>query len=313
MKRNKVLDGLFGLCVGDALGVPVEFTSRSRLKENPVTDMIGWGTHNQPPGTWSDDSSLAFCLAESLCNGFDLHDIADKFCKWLYEAYWTPHGVVFDVGNATQHAISRLKKGVNPVEAGGKDESSNGNGSLMRILPLAYYLEKSSKLQQFEITHQVSCLTHGHIRSQIACGMYIQLAINILNGHTPKLAYEIMKDVVLEYYSKQPYTAELKNFARILESDISQLPEHSIKSSGYVVDTLEASMWALLNNNSYKDTVLAAVNLGGDTDTTGAVAGGLAGLYYGYDNIPGSWINMIARKDDIIELANKLDDKIYGV
>jgi len=313
MKRNKVLDGLFGLCVGDALGVPVEFTPRSMLKENPVTDMIGWGTHHQPPGTWSDDSSLAFCLAESLCNGLDLHDIADKFCKWLYEAYWTPHGVVFDVGNATQNAIFRLKKGVNPVEAGGKGESSNGNGSLMRILPLAYYLEKSSKHDQFDITHQVSCLTHGHIRSQMACGMYIQLAINILNGHTPKLAYEIMKDVVMEYYSKQPYTAELKNFARILESDISQLPEKSIKSSGYVVDTLEASMWALLNNNSYKDTVLAAVNLGGDTDTTGTVAGGLAGLYYGYDNIPVNWINTIARKDDINELANKLDDKIYGV
>jgi ADP-ribosylglycohydrolase len=144
----------------------------------------------------------------------------------------------------------------------------------------------------------------------MACGMYIQLAINILNGHTPKLAYEIMKDVVMEYYSKQSYAAELKNFARILESDISQLPEKSIKSSGYVVDTLEASMWALLNNNSYKDTVLAAVNLGGDTDTTGTVAGGLAGLYYGYDNIPVNWINTIARKDDINELANKLDDSI---
>ena len=313
MKRNKVLDGLFGLCVGDALGVPVEFIPRSKLKEKPVTDMIGYGTHNQPPGTWSDDSSLTFCLAESLCQGFNLQDIADKFCKWLYEGYWTPYGVVFDVGNTTQYAISRLKEGVNPVEAGGKDEFSNGNGSLMRILPLAFYLEKSDIEQQFAITHQVSCLTHGHIRSQMACGIYVQLAINILKGNTPKLAYKNMRDIVLKYYSKQPYSIELHHFDRILESDISELPEESIKSTGYVVDTLEASIWCFLNNNSYADTVLTAVNLGGDTDTTAAVAGGLAGIYYGYESIPKNWINKIARKQDIIELAKRLNEKIYGL
>ena len=143
--------------------------------------------------------------------------------------------------------------------------------------------------------------------------MYILLAVNILNGNTPKLAYKNMKDVILEYYSKEPYTTELHNFTRILESDISELSEESVKSSGYVVDTLEASLWCFLNNNSYTDTVLTAVNLGGDTDTTGAVAGGLAGIYYGYENIPGNWISKIARRQDIIELAEKLNKRIYGV
>jgi len=311
MKRNKVLGGLLGLCIGDALGLPVEFNPRSALKATPVTDMIGYGTHNQPPGTWSDDSSLTFCLAESLCNGFNLRDIAAKFVKWLYEGYWTPHGKVFDVGNTTRIAIARLKEGVNPLEAGLADEFSNGNGSLMRILPLAFYLEKSDIEQQFEITHQVSCLTHRHLRSQIACGIYIQVAINLLKGNTPTEAYESMKCTVSDYYSKWPYITELHHFNRIIESDISRLPEAAIKSSSYVVDTLEASLWCLLNSNSYADTVLTAVNLGGDTDTLGAVTGGLAGIYYGYDGLPQKWVTRLARAKDIMELGERLYSAIY--
>jgi ADP-ribosylglycohydrolase len=311
MKRNKVLGGLFGLCVGDALGVPVEFVSRNTLKKNPVKDMIAYGTHNQPIGTWSDDSSLAFCLAESLCEGFNLQDIADRFVKWLYEDYWTPHGKTFDVGNTTRIAISRLKEGVNPLEAGPNDEYSNGNGSLMRILPLAFYLEKKDRDRQFEITHQVSCLTHGHLRSQMACGIYIQFAINLLNGNTPKLAYNNMKEATLKYYSRDPYQKELGNFARILESDISELPEVSIKSSGYVIDTLEASLWSFLRSNTYMEAVLTAINLGGDTDTIGAVTGGIAGIYYDYKNIPKKWINNIVRKQDIMELGERLYEKFF--
>ena len=312
IKTNKVLDGLFGLCVGDALGVPVEFESRSTLQRNPVTDMIGHGTYDQPAGTWSDDSSLTFCLAESLCRGFDLCDISDKFCQWLYEAYWTPYGVVFDVGNTTQIAISRLKAVVKPVEAGGRDEHSNGNGSLMRILPLVFYLLNSDESQQFEITHQVSRLTHGHLRSQMACGIYIQLAISILAGNTPELAYKTMIDIVLKFYSKRPYIGELHHFKRILESDISKLPKDLISSTGYVIDTLEASLWCILKGNSYSETVLLAVNLGEDTDTTAAVAGGLAGLYYGYENIPKKWIEKIAKAQKIIELAEKLNMTIHN-
>jgi ADP-ribosyl-[dinitrogen reductase] hydrolase len=306
MQSNKVLGGLFGLCVGDALGVPVEFCSRKRLKEKPVTDMVGYGSHNQPPGTWSDDSSLAFCLAESLCHGFNLQDIADKFCKWLYEAYWTPHGNVFDVGVTTKNAIYRLKKGINPVEAGERIERSNGNGSLMRILPLAYYVENMDEDKKFEIIHQVSCLTHAHPRSQMACSIYIQMAINLLKGDTPKIAYEKMKNTIIDYYVNEPYKRALPHFSRILQEDISKYSETEIESSAYVIHTLEASTWCLLKCNSYEETVLTAVNLGGDTDTTGAVAGGLAGIYYGFENIPTHWINQIARKDDIMKLANRL-------
>ena len=165
MSQNKVLDGLFGLCVGDALGLPVQFLSREEVKRNPITDVIGYGQFNLPPGSWSDDSSLTFCLAESLCNGYNLQYITDRFTKWLYDGYWTPFGQSFDIGQSTRDSIIRIKSGFSPLDSGDKGEYNNGNGSLMRILPLAYYLEDFDIDKRFEIVHQVSAITHAHPRS----------------------------------------------------------------------------------------------------------------------------------------------------
>ncbi len=310
MKSNKILDGLFGLCIGDALGLPVQFLSREVVKRDPITDMIGYGQFNLPPGSWSDDSSLTFCLAESLCNGYNLQGIADRFTKWLYDGYWTPFGQSFDIGQSTRDSIIRLKSGFSPLDSGDKGEYNNGNGSLMRILPLAFYLQNTSFESRFEIVHQVSAITHAHPRSQIACGIYIQMCINLLKGDNPRISYVEMKRKISEYYKMEPYRSELKCFSRILTEDISRFNEHTIRSSGYVIDTLEASLWCLLNNDSYEDTVLKAVNLGKDTDTTGAVVGGLAGIYYGFDNIPKKWIDMIVKKDKIVDLSNRLNAEI---
>jgi ADP-ribosyl-[dinitrogen reductase] hydrolase len=136
VSKETIESALLGLAVGDALGVPVEFKSRHTLSAVPVTEMIGFGTHSQPPGTWSDDSALAFCLAESLCKGYDLNDLARRFVNWCEWGYWAARNAeVFDIGNATRLAIRRLDLGISPVEAGGREEHSNGNGSLMRILP----------------------------------------------------------------------------------------------------------------------------------------------------------------------------------
>ncbi|MBN1412292.1 MAG: ADP-ribosylglycohydrolase family protein [Spirochaetales bacterium] len=308
MSKNKILDGLFGLCVGDALGVPVEFKSREYLKGNPVKGMSGYGTHNQPPGTWSDDSSLAFCLADSLCNGYDLNDVADKSAAWYYNNLWTPYGEVFDIGNATRDAIERLKHDRDaPRDAGGRSEYSNGNGSLMRILPVAFMLKDKTIGQRVRMVSDVSSITHGHLRSVIACVIYIETALNILSGLDLKDACQKMKKPVIDFYSGEK---ELSHFSRILQNDISAYPENGIKSSGYVVHTLEASLWCLLTSRSYGETVLKAVNLGEDTDTTGAVAGGLAGLYYGMEGIPPEWVEPIARKDDIVELAERLSGAV---
>ncbi|MEB3884012.1 ADP-ribosylglycohydrolase family protein [Lyngbya sp. CCY1209] len=307
MKSSPVLSGLMGVCVGDALGVPVEFHSRSQCRLHPVKGMSGYGTYNQPPGTWSDDSSLTFCLAHSLCDGYDLNAIARSFCEWRYEAAWAPYGEVFDIGGTTRMAIHRLKRGVPPVEAGGTDDNSNGNGSLMRILPLVYYYRTLPFSELIGRVHDCSCLTHGHPRSQMACGIYISIAIGLLRGLDPKTAYIQGVEAVKPIYSKPPFEAELKTFERVFGGQIETLPEKAIASSGYVLHTLEASLWCLLTTDSYAEAVLKAVNLGGDTDTTGAVTGGLAGIYYGFEAIPSEWVEAIARRSVIVALAERLE------
>ena len=174
MNYNVIKSALFGLSVADALGVPVEFKSRAYLKSNPVTNMFGFGSHNQPIGTWSDDSSLAFCLADSLCNSYDLKDIAHKFLQWRNEEIWTPHGKIFDIGIATHEAINRIESGQSPSSCGGYEEKDNGNGSLMRIMPLVFHLQNETDLEKiFEITKAVSSITHAHFRSVLACFIYI--------------------------------------------------------------------------------------------------------------------------------------------
>ena len=302
---------LFGVAVGDALGVPVEFNSRKTIRESPVTDMIGFGTYNLPAGTWSDDSSLTFCLTEALTQEFDLNVIGQNFVKWYHDDFWTPRGNVFDIGIATRIAIARLAEGVQPDLAGGSDESSNGNGSLMRILPLLFYLNDKPIEERFNLTKQVSAITHGHIRSIIACFYYLEFARQILEGKAKFEIYRNLQSEITTFLTNISINPkEIALFDRLLKNDIDKLPEEKIYSSGYVLHTLEASIWCLLSTNSFEEAVLQAVNLGEDTDTTGAVTGGLAGLLYGLDSIPKKWLQKIARYDDISDLAERFANKI---
>jgi ADP-ribosylglycohydrolase len=313
LNRDFYKDVLFGVAIGDAVGVPVEFIPRPILKLTPVTDMIGYGTYKLPPGTFSDDSSLTFCLAEALTIYFDLNLIGQLFIKWLYANYWTATETVFDVGPTTCKSINRLVQGINPLLSGNYLLDSNGNGSLMRISPLVFYLLNKPINKRYEITKQVSSITHGHIHSIISCFYYLEFMKQLVEG---KDKFEIYKNLQLEitdylnFISINPY--EIAVFDRLFKKNIYELPEGEISSKGYVLDTLEASIWCLLTTDNYKDAILKAVNLGEDTDTTGAVTGGLAGLLYGYDIIPENWINTIARKNDINDLAERLKQKFIG-
>jgi ADP-ribosyl-[dinitrogen reductase] hydrolase len=302
---------LFGIAVGDALGVPVEYNSRETISKNPVTDMMGYGTYHLPPGTWSDDSSLAFCLAEALTQDFDLNVIGQNFVKWYEDNFWTPRGNVFDIGIATRQAIARLAEGKQPELAGGFGEADNGNGSLMRILPLLFYIHEKPLNERYEITKQVSSITHGHIRSVIACFYYLEFARQLFSGIDKFEAYTNLQTEITNYLiSLSIDPTEIALFDKLLKNDIHLLTADEIQSNGYVLHTLEASIWCILTTDHYKDAVLKAVNLGSDTDTTGAVTGGLAGLLYGFDSIPSNWIKQIARKDDIENLAERLNAKI---
>ena len=301
---------LFGVAVGDAIGVPVEFKSRAYLRDNPVSDVTGNGTHNVPAGTFSDDGSLTFCLAEALTLDFDLNNIGQNFVNWYKNNYWTARGDVFDIGNTTRQAIYRLESGIRPDLAGGFDEDSNGNGSLMRILPLVFYMLDMESHYRFEITKQISSITHAHIRSVIACYYYLEFAYRLFEKKDKFEIYEnLKKEITDDLLLFSDTSSEIDEFNRLLGGNIFELPEEKIQSSGYVVHTLEASIWCLLTTDNYKDAVLKAVNLGDDTDTTGAVTGGLAGLLYGADDIPKGWIDILARRDDIEDLAERMGKK----
>lgn len=339
-----IKSGIFGLVVADALGVPYEFKPREFCDEEPMTDMIGYGTYNQKPGTWSDDSSMALATVDGLINSFEIdcdeddcignfskiinyEDIMERFASWLFDAEYTPYGVVFDHGNTTYKAIANYKYyNCEPIQSGGKGEKDNGNGSLMRILPIAYFIYFLSQKYSFsqydmmESVHNLSCLTHAHKRSQMACGIYVLIAIELL-----KATYEENEDnLSLEeivangislakeyYYDNEYFKHQLSHFDRVFSNTIQSLPRNEIQSGGYVISTLEASIWCLLNNDSYKETALAAVNLGKDTDTTACVVGGLAGIYYGYDDIPSHWLEQIARFDYIDDMIGNFTDYLF--
>ena len=295
----KVKDGIIGFIVGDALGVPVEFYSRNELEEEPVVDMREYGTYGQPKGTWSDDSSMTIATMTSIINkkGIDYADIMDEFIKWMDNAEHTPHKEVFDIGSTTSRGLNRYKEGNSPLSSGGSSTHDNGNGSLMRVLPLAYI----SGID-YETIENVSALTHAHERSKIACVLYVEIAKSMLSNEGLSIDEHIENSnaKVMEYYEG---CEELEHFKRIFDNDFSE----GILSGGYVIDTIETVIYCLRNTSSYREAVLKAINFGGDTDTNGAICGGLAGIYYGYDSIPIDWIEEIIRFEDILELCEKYE------
>lgn len=317
MISNKVIDALLGVAIGDAVGVPYEFTSREEMQASPATEMIGHGTYNQPKGTWSDDSSLTFCLAESLTGGYDLKDMSERFIKWVDQAYWTAHDQVFDIGITTSIAISRLKR---IIDEGDLDElkkqkdygetRDNGNGSLMRIIPLLFHIKGKPINEQFDLVWEVSALTHRHIRAAMSCMIYLKLAEKLLEGENKIDAYTEMRSEIANFWDEIDFPEqERDHFQKLIQNDIRDTPIDDLKTGGYVIEVLESSIWFFLNKDSYKDTILSIINLGHDTDTSAAIAGGLAGLYYGQEAMPEEWVASIARLDDIVELAEKLNEK----
>lgn len=271
---SKLYDAILGLAIGDALGVPYEFKQRGSFI---CSDMVGYGTHNQPEGTWSDDTSMTIATLDSLKNNNGIivtEDICRRFNYWLLYGDYTVNGEVFDAGITT---CTALKKGRPAV-----GEWDNGNGSLMRILPLAFVDCTDDEIRA------VSAITHGHWISEEACVIYVHVAKRLLAG-------EPIASIIPTLEYKKPFD-RLKYINTL---DISQ-----IKSSGYVVDTLEAALWVVSHEGdwekSFRNDILTAVNLGKDTDTVAAVAGGMAGIIYGLEDVL-DWVEKLRNKEEIIE------------
>jgi ADP-ribosylglycohydrolase len=308
-KRDRILGGLWGSLVGDALGVPVEFINRETVQHYPVTDMRGYGTHDQPPGTWSDDGAMILCTVDSLLNHeFNLADLGDRFLRWMDNDLWTATGIVFDVGGTTSGALRRISNGIPAEQAGGQSEECNGNGSLMRIIPAVLRFADEPTAQFASRIEKISAITHGHARSRMACAFYGLVIRSLVQGWNLKAAL----DMARAEFSVYERAEEFKRFRHILEDDFTSLPQGEILSTGYVLHTLHASLWCLFTTSSFEECVLKAVNLGGDTDTTGCVAGGLAGVHYGMSAIPEKWIRSLPRHDEVETLFNQFAELILA-
>ena len=306
--REQLVGCVLGLVVGDAVGVPAEFKSRRQLDQAPVTDMTGFGTHRQPPGTWSDDSSLALATAESLLGGYDPRDMMRRFHAWLTSGYMTPHGAVFDVGVATQAAISRYAQGEPPEAWGGRGERDNGNGSLMRVAPLACAVHRLAVETIVARSVEVSALTHAHPRSTLCCAYLSLLLRGLLAGQDLRDAARAASADVRPYVP----AAEAPALARVLDGSALAAPREAVAGSGYVVHCLEASLWAAARGHDYREAVLLAVNLGDDTDTTAAVTGAICGAMYGTRGLPERWLAQLVRGDMVRSLAEQLAERVIS-
>ncbi len=305
---NNWLNGMMGLVLGDVLGMPVQFMSREKIRLRPIERVEGYGTYNMPPGTWSDDSSMAIATLVSLREqkGVDCSDIMERFVAWTTKGEYTPAGMAFDQGNTCMNAIGKYMITKDYQNCGKTGERANGNGALMRIMPMCLYAYEKVKSGEWtveeavEAVHQVSALTHNHLRSKMACGIYYFMICNILegNGSLSERLQKGVDDAVKFYHGDVTNYVELAHYGRLFHLDeFAEVPEEDIKSSGYVVDSLEAAVWCLITTDAFDKAILKAVNLGDDTDTVGAIAGGLAGLYYGYEKMPKEWLESVIRRE----------------
>lgn len=295
--------GLWGLLVGDAFGVPYEFHSPSALPARSALAMtpppgFARAHHGTPPGTWSDDGAQALALLASLvaCGGLDPDDLGRRLVAWYRRGDYAVDARVFDVGIQTRRALGALEAGVPALQAGPSGEYDNGNGSLMRVLPLALW-HRGDDAALVEDAHQQSRVTHGHARSQAACALTCLWARRLAGGADSEVAFADAAAALAALYQDRP------EFAAELSTQL--VVEGTPGGSGYVVDTVRSARWAL-RQGSYEDVVRAAVSLGNDTDTTACVAGGLAAVRDGMGAIPGEWLAALRGQEIVRPLAAAL-------
>ena len=300
---ERIRAAVYGHLVGDAIGVPYEFTQHIETVE-----LRGHGTHNQPPGTWSDDGALMLALLDSLLSaGFDPEDQGRRALAWADAKAYTPDGDgAFDIGGATSGALARLRAGTPAIDAGGTDERDQGNGSLMRILPIALVDPPDDDAELVERAHLASRVTHGHPNCLVACALYVLVARTLRDrpGGEPEVALAQSVDRLHAVYSGQPA------FASVLRELLAHRSNLRKPGGAWVLDSFWSAWEAFAAGTSYRDTIERAVRYGNDTDTTAAIAGGLAGLRWGLDErtggIPRQWLGALRGRDIVEELLGRL-------
>lgn len=289
---SQVKGMLVGLATGDAVGTTLEFQPRGSFE--PINDMVGGGPFNLKPGQWTDDTSMALCLAQSLIQQkcFSPSDQMQRYCNWYQHGYMSVTGDCFDIGMTVRGALKCFLADGNPY-AGSTDPRSAGNGSIMRLAPVVLAYHEHENL--FQYARDSSRTTHGTEEAVEACAVFAAILRNALQGKD--------KFAVITEHQEISCAAKIE----ALQTGEFLIKRRSqIRGTGYVVDSLEAALWCFYHTDSFREAILKAANLGDDADTTAAICGQVAGAYYGYDGIPPEWLEKLYWRQEIIEMAEEL-------
>jgi ADP-ribosyl-[dinitrogen reductase] hydrolase len=300
---NRYQGCLTGLATGDALGTTLEFKSPGTFK--PISDMLGGGPFHLQPGQWTDDTSMTLCLAESLveCQGFNPSDQMERYTRWYQVGYWSSTGACFDIGNTVAQALHRFARTSDPY-SGTSDPYSAGNGSLMRLAPVPMvYANQPEKLDEYASLS--SRTTHAAQTALDACRYYAALIAAALSGIDKATLLTVNFSLIPSLWERKPLHPEI---AEIAEGSFKRRQPPLIKGTGFVVRALEAALWAFYHSRDFRSGCLLAANLGDDADTTAAIYGQLAGAYYGLAGIPAEWLEQLALRDEILDLAERCYD-----
>ena len=296
---GRMRGSMLGLAVGDAVGAAVEFSPRGSF--DPVTDMIGGGPFGLQPGEWTDDTSMALCLATSLVEtgGFDAQDQMERYCRWREEGYLSSNGRCFDIGGTVSRALARFRE-TGEAMCGSTDPHTAGNGSLVRLAPIAlFYHPESDDVR--DRAAESSQTTHGAEECVESCRYFAdRLGVALAGSRKEKVLSPI------EGEDASWLDTRSEGLLSVVRGEYQAKSDEDIRGAGYVVDCLEAAMWCVHRGESYEETILLATNLGDDADSTAAVAGQLAGALYGEKGIPKRWLELISHREMIADLADRL-------
>lgn len=303
----RVKEGIIGCAVGDALGYSSKGQEREELLNKPVLKMLPSIKNGIPKGSWSDSTSLTLATMSSICKkNIDYNDIAECCVSWITSNKYCSVNESFGIGKTTLKSLINYTKRKQPASKCGSVEfEENGNSSLKMILPLAYYFTalKVSKKDMYEVIKNVCSITHRQEISVCACYIYFNYLLFIINSNNKFTALKKLKTLDYSMFTNKT----LDFFSRIIIGNIEELDIDEIRSSSFVVDTLEASLWCFIKGDNYKSCVIGGANIGGDTSAIAAITGTLASLYYGIDSIPKTWISDLRKYDYLVEISENYE------
>ena len=303
---SRIQGGIFGVAIGDALGVPIEFRKRNTFEK--VTDFQYCQTFKLNPGEWSDDTSMTLCLAHSLITqkGFNLKNQTEQYIKWFLDGFMSHNGKAIGIGYTTLLSLTLYIK-TKKIYTILTDEKYSGNGSLMRVLPVILFFAHDIEKAVY-YSGESSKNTHGSQIAIDACRYFAYIICKIIHGTTKEeIKSKEFKQQTIDFFNKKPLH---KKVEKIIEGEYFEKNTDEIKSTGYVVDTLESALWSFITTDNFETALLKAVNLGDDADTVGSITGQIAGVYYGYNQIPNRWTKNIAKKEWLKSISHKLINTI---